>query len=357
MKHARQNLLAQSFQGGISACKASSALAAFLSFVIGASLFMAPATAFAQSLSSAQAELARAEAQIEEIAKQTQSSAQRLSDTMTASDAVNAQIAEKEAELAQKREVLGKRMSADYKSGSSNILDVLLASSSFEELSSNIYYFSKIAESDADLIAEVDGARQSLEQTKSELDALQSEQESELESVKNKQAQVKAIINSLSDEVKELLAEQDAQIIDGGGGSPTPSPTPSPSPTPAPDPSDKGAAIVAATLRVPSPGAGLCAAWVSSVYQAAGCGYPGGNAVDQYYRYCKSSNRADLKPGMIIAVPSHPWTASGKIYGHVGIYIGNGQVRDNIGYIQTSNLDNWISYYSAGGSVVRWGWA
>lgn len=341
-------------------CLPKATMAAVLSAGLGAMLFLAPATASAQTLESAQAQLARAEAQINAIAEEAQGASQSLSQTMSESDAVNAELAQKEEELNAKRAVLGKRMSADYKKGSSNILDVLLASSSFEELSSNLYYFSKITESDTDLINEVEQAKESLQTTKAQLDALQAQQAGDLSTIQSKQAQVRSIINGLSAEVRELLAEKDAAIIDGGGGSgggggdiPGPAPTPGPTPTP----SDKGQAIVEATLRVPSPGAGYCAAWVSRVYQAAGCGYPGGNAVDMYYRYCKSSNRGDLKAGMIIAVPTYPWDPAGKIYGHVGIYIGNGQVRDNVGYIHTSSLDSWISTFSSSGVTPRWGWA
>lgn len=75
-----------------------------------------------------------------------------------------------------------------------------------------------------------------------------------------------------------------------------------------------------------------------------------------YANYCYSSDRSALKPGMIIAVSSHPYTTAGKIYGHVGIYIGNNTVMDNIGYIRTCSADYWISYYGAS-VTVRWGWA
>lgn len=115
-------------------------------------------------------------------------------------------------------------------------------------------------------------------------------------------------------------------------------------------------AIVKATEQVPTPGGGLCAMWVSQVYQAAGFGYPGGNANDMYWSYCTSSDRSELKVGMIIAVPSHNGTEAGKTYGHVGIYIGNNQVRHNTGTIETVDLDEWIDGY---GDLYtpKWGFA
>ena len=87
----------------------------------------------------------------------------------------------------------------------------------------------------------------------------------------------------------------------------------------------------------------------------AGYGFVAGNANDMYAEFCYSSNRADLRPGMAVAVSTHPHTSAGRIYGHIGMYVGDGTVMDNIGYIRSISLDEWISYY--GETVpVRWGW-
>jgi hypothetical protein len=118
----------------------------------------------------------------------------------------------------------------------------------------------------------------------------------------------------------------------------------------------RSAALVAAALETPCPGAGWCARWVSEVYEAAGLGYPGGNACDMYWTYCTSSDLADLEPGMIVAVPAHTWTESGQVYGHVGIYVGDGMVMDSLDYVRTISLDDWISDYSML-YEVKWGWA
>lgn len=58
---------------------------------------------------------------------------------------------------------------------------------------------------------------------------------------------------------------------------------------------------------------------------------------------------------MIVAVASHGHTYMGSIYGHVAIYVGDGQVMDNVGYIRTWSLQKWIDYYSDR-MPVRWGW-
>ena len=102
--------------------------------------------------------------------------------------------------------------------------------------------------------------------------------------------------------------------------------------------------------------AGWCAEWVSLVFQDAGLGYPGGNACDMYDKWCKSSDKSQLKPGMIIAI--HPSPTSS--YGHIGIYIGNNTVRHNAGgNVKNSTVDEWIKDYTPSNAtnIAKWGWA
>ncbi len=106
----------------------------------------------------------------------------------------------------------------------------------------------------------------------------------------------------------------------------------------------------------PATPAGWCAAWVENVVANAGLGDFMGNACDLYDWYCASGSLSDIRPGMIVAVSSHPHTEAGSIYGHVGIYVGNGSIRDSVyGYVREMRLSEWVAYYGA--SVQpRWGW-
>lgn len=118
-----------------------------------------------------------------------------------------------------------------------------------------------------------------------------------------------------------------------------------------------GLKVVEAAKTVPSPGAGLCAKWVSEVFAKAFPDRPylNGNANNMYDNYCTLTDRSQLMPGMIIAVSTHPHTTAGQTYGHVGIYIGDGMVMDNIGYIRTISVDEWIEYYNDT-VPAKWGW-
>lgn len=104
--------------------------------------------------------------------------------------------------------------------------------------------------------------------------------------------------------------------------------------------------IADAALVTPSPGIGLCAKWVSQVYENAGLGYIGGNACDMFNNYATITDKSKLQVGMLVMVESSSsGTVSGLKYGHVGIYIGDGKVIDNIGNVRIISLDNWINFY------------
>ena len=110
--------------------------------------------------------------------------------------------------------------------------------------------------------------------------------------------------------------------------------------------SDVQKKIVDACYITPSPGKGWCAMWVSQVYQNAGLGYIGGNACDLYKRYAFTSDTSKLEVGMLVMVESSSsGTEAGLRYGHVGIYIGDGKVIDNIGKVRVTTLDNWIKTF------------
>ncbi len=96
---------------------------------------------------------------------------------------------------------------------------------------------------------------------------------------------------------------------------------------------------------------GYCLAWVNSVYEAAGakterkdCAYCSG------YYFGVSKDFSNIPLGAAVYGESN--TTAGKIYGHVGIYIGNGKVADNIGGVRITTLSSWLASYPNG----CWGW-
>lgn len=315
-----------------------------------------------------------------------------------------AQIAAREEELATKQEILARRITSSYKSGSTDFLEVLLSSSTFEELASNIYYLDKISQNDAKLIADVKQIRAELIEQKAQLEADQAEleaklaeleelnaiQQQQLDEIQATRDSISQMLSNVSDRVQALIAERDAELLAAeqerqrardkaeeeerqrqqeeeerrrqeeeeddydDGGDPYYYYRVDPD-NPVPGGTGSQQAVINACYSVPSPGGGLCAWWVEDVFEAAGVGSWGGNACDLYNAYCYSSDVSAIQPGMIIAVSTYPTSGLGAIYGHVGVYVGGGLIRENIGYINTSTLSAWIANYS-GYVTPRWGW-
>lgn len=107
--------------------------------------------------------------------------------------------------------------------------------------------------------------------------------------------------------------------------------------------------------KEPTTPSGWCALWVHNVFEAYGISDVYGNACDLYNEYCTSSNLYDLKVGMIVAVSRHPGTAGGRIYGHIGIYVGDGVMLDSSGEVRIWNVEDWINSYN-GWVTPKWGW-
>lgn len=330
-----------------------------------------------KKLDEVQKQLDTIASQYEKLVGEQEKTCEQIEDAQTQIASTQDQIDKKQQELDAKKSALSKRVSSAYKSGIDGFLSVLLSSSSLAELSSNIYYLDKISEKDRTMIEEVnrvkrdlDDKKSSLESHKAALEQLKEEQDKELTQMTAKQDESKRVLDGLSQDVKDLMAKRDAELqaaaqqralqeaqaaaARSGKRTYTLSEV-SGEVNLSPNLSGSQKAIVSYAYRVGSPGVGLCAMWVSWVFSAAGLGYPSGNACDMYYAWCHSSNKSELKPGMIIAVPSHAGTPAGRTYGHIGIYVGNGEVRHNIGSVATWSLDRWISYYSSI-TTPRWGW-
>lgn len=113
--------------------------------------------------------------------------------------------------------------------------------------------------------------------------------------------------------------------------------------------------IVGRCYNVPSPGVGLCSEWVSEVFYPVLGSYPNGDACDMFWNWCHSRDISQLKVGMIVAVPTHTHTNAGARWGHIAIYVSNGMVMDNIGYIRTTSLAWWLNYYHTT-ATPQWGW-
>ena len=105
----------------------------------------------------------------------------------------------------------------------------------------------------------------------------------------------------------------------------------------------------------PTTPTGYCAMWIHNIFEGYGWYDIGGNACDLYDNYCRSTNYNDLKVGMIVAVSRHPGTVGGRVYGHIGIYVGDGILLDSSGSVRQWKVEDWVNSYN-GWVPAKWGW-
>lgn len=123
--------------------------------------------------------------------------------------------------------------------------------------------------------------------------------------------------------------------------------------------------LYAAAKSTASPGAGLCATWITKVFAKIGVNIYG-NACCQYWNYCNMA-LSNIQEGMLVAVnqttSSHggPRSCGHLGYGHVGIYLG-GKVWSSVtasgggGTVIQESLDA-FKRRAYSGCTVKCGWA
>lgn len=114
--------------------------------------------------------------------------------------------------------------------------------------------------------------------------------------------------------------------------------------------------FVECSYGTPSPGRELCASWVEQCFSRLGLGVVLGDAATLYESFCHYTELDKLKVGMIVAVPAQPYSLAGMSHGHVGLYVGDGLVRDAVAdEVRTVPLELWLTAYGLV-SEPRWGW-
>ena len=195
--------------------------------VVTAGLLFAtsPTAALAASSSDLQAQLQQAEAQTAKYQEQANNAFAELEQLQAQLEDTRAQIASTQEEVSQKQteldaaqETLAGRVSSNYKTGGVSLVSIIFDSSSFEDLVSRVYYANRVAESDAEVISQVQGVQAELTAKQNELESQQEEQQRLVDDAQAKAGEIQSAleqqqsyVSSLSSEVQEALTAEEAQ--------------------------------------------------------------------------------------------------------------------------------------------------
>ena len=221
-----------------------------------------------------------------------------------------------------------------YQNGSPDLVEILLGSSSLDEILEGIETASRVTDQDEQILNEVRTFREEIKQREAELEAARSKQEQVVAERAAKRQEIEAtlaqrqeLLNSIKDQIAELEAEerrrqarleaaaqarlnsQPTTTSSGGGGSAPPS---------------KYGGVVGIAMQylgIPfqwggeSPSTGFdCSGFVMYVFSRVGVSLP--RTVSTQYAVGVAVSRSELQPGDIVFFNS---------LGHDGIYIGGNQ--------------------------------
>lgn len=331
-------------------------------------------------------ELELANGELQTVTAELEETRGQIAQTEEEIERTEEEISRKEREIAQGQQAISDRLSDSYKHGGTSLLDVVLGSSDFDELFSNLFYANRIADYDAELVEQVKEDRVELRQQQ---DALQRQQEqlaeqesAQSELVAEQQAHVddvnarvaaqESYYEELDQDLKDKLAEEEAiriaeeearrqqelqQQQQGGsaGGSASGNTN-----------TDSGNApssvvdIALAQVGKPyvwaagGPGSFDCSGLTSYAYAQVGVSIPH-QSQQQYNLVARKGHLVydigSLKPGDLVF-----WGNGGSasaIY-HVGVYIGGGRYvhasSPGVGVI-TSTLSTGGNYVGGGSPV------
>lgn len=163
-----------------------------------------------EQLSSLTHELELAQAKVASTEADLSSTQDRIADLQT-------QIADTQEQLASAQGDLSQRAVSSYKSGEMSLTEMILSSTSFQDLVSRLYYASRVADAEAEHISTVQSLQNQLADDKTEL----SNQESQLKDLLSQQTESKnqlaasqsetqSYVDGLSGELAEALESERA---------------------------------------------------------------------------------------------------------------------------------------------------
>lgn len=314
-------------------------------------------------------DLQQAAAELESLGNELGSYQSQLDEATRSLEDTSVQISQKQDQIEQTREQvaqrqaeLGEGMRASYKAGSQSTLDLILGSTSVEDLVSRIYYLDRVSAHQADAISDVRQLQDQLNAEVGELERQRGDQQAQVDqmaqSVNDYQARVaeaQRIYDALDEQARAELAAQNNQAIQNAVDSvesnreqaqnsgPDASVTPQvPQPAPQqPQPSPQKPQRPEPEPQKPESGPNMAGQGVAAAYAQLGKRYVYGTAGPNTFDcsglvcYCFGYARGRDTYSMIASLKATgDWKTDvsqlqvGDLVfphaGHVGIYVGDG---------------------------------
>ena len=170
-------------------------------------LLNTPSVAYAD----AAADLANARTNLEQIGQKVEDLSGDLETLVTELDNTEYEIMVKEQKIAQNQETLASFVAADYKGGATELLSIILGSTSFDDMVSRIRYVQKISDAQTNAIDEIKSAKEDLEERKAYQQSTLDDTQAKLDELNSQRSSAASLVESLDAEVKAQLEKEAAQ--------------------------------------------------------------------------------------------------------------------------------------------------
>ena len=165
-----------------------------------------PTFAFADT----ESDLAAAREQLEEIGRQTEEITNRLSELTYSLEETRGQIDETNNEIAERQQLLSTFVSSEYKGGLAGLIEIVLSSTSFDQFVSSVTYMNKVANTQAETIAEVKTLKEELDTKQAEQEENVKETQAKVDELNAQRAEAASVVSSLDAKLQEELAAEAA---------------------------------------------------------------------------------------------------------------------------------------------------
>ena len=293
-----------------------------------------------QSIESKESEAQAVMAQIQELDSNLElvvdayNNAQVELDAIKAEQKVNAKRLDvAKSNLGAAHSTLEARLVELYKNGSPDLVEILLGSSSLDEILDGIDTASRVSEQDAQILNEVRKFRAEIKARETELANARTKQEEVVAARAAHQAEIESalaqrqqLLSSIKDQIAELEAaerERQARIDAAARARVNAAPAPATTDSPTGAPSSQYGGVVGIAMQYlgtpyvwggSSPSGFDCSGFVMYVFSRVGVSLP--RTVSTQYAVGVAVSRSELQPGDIVFFNG---------LGHDGIYIGGNQ--------------------------------
>lgn len=172
------------------------------------------------AVASSKLSLEEAQTELNSIAQDCATLEQEVQNLQTQINETASKVLEAQQRMLDGREALGNAAKQEYKNNSSStFIDILLGSSSFEELTQNAQYINQIMDYQSDEIVEQKQLKAELDEVVGTLNDQKGQQEAKLNALEDKRTEAQNVVNRASTELNsntdklESLKQQAAQLL------------------------------------------------------------------------------------------------------------------------------------------------